>query len=257
MQRPPGTDDHDEPDPPCNFTVAQLRHFDGREETVGKKTPRTVQREIYLSVNGIVFNASEGRKEFGPGGPFEVYAGRECGTALAKGSVEESDLADGCRVQSLTDEERSEMEGWIEKFSGLPWDYPVLGRLVRDDAIPPSDGIVSRDELALRDGSSREGVSLPEGYASLPIYICASGKVYDVSFGGVTFYGPGGPYGCFAGKDASRALAKMSLDPADTDDTSVENLTEKERKVLADWIKTYERKGYPCVGRLEEKADTR
>lgn len=35
------------------------------------------------------------------------------------------------------------------------------------------------------------------------------GQVYDVSFGGVDFYGPGKPYNFMAGKDAARALAKV------------------------------------------------
>ena len=36
------------------------------------------------------------------------------------------------------------------------------------------------------------------------------------------FYGPKGSYGLFAGRDASRALAKSSLDKADVENSSVE-----------------------------------
>ena len=45
----------------------------------------------------------------------------------------------------------------------------------------------------------------------------------------------------------------MSFDPADTaNPVSLEDLIEKEKKILDDWVKTFEdRKGYPCVGRLE------
>lgn len=35
------------------------------------------------------------------------------------------------------------------------------------------------------------------------------GQVFDVSFGGGSFYGPGGTYHFMAGKDASRALGKV------------------------------------------------
>ena len=68
-----------------------------------------------------------------------------------------------------------------------------------------------------------------------PIYIALGRKVYDVSTG-ADFYGPGNGYSKFAGKDASRALAKMSFDPADVDARGCEELTEEQRKTLADWI---------------------
>lgn len=48
------------------------------------------------------------------------------------------------------------------------------------------------------------------------------------------FYGPGGPYALFAGKDASRALAKMSFEAKDlTGDIS--GLGPFELEALQDW----------------------
>lgn len=48
------------------------------------------------------------------------------------------------------------------------------------------------------------------------------------------FYGPGGPYALFAGKDASRALAKMSFDEKDlTGDLT--GLGHFELEALQDW----------------------
>lgn len=44
-----------------------------------------------------------------------------------------------------------------------------------------------------------------------PVYLAVRGKVYDVS-GGRNFYGPGGPYENFAGRDATRGLACQSFD---------------------------------------------
>jgi hypothetical protein len=55
----------------------------------------------------------------------------------------------------------------------------------------------------------------------------------------------------FAGKDISRALAKMSFEPADLANNSLDDLDEKQKKVLADWITMFEEKKlYPVVGRL-------
>eukprot|EP00984_Skeletonema_dohrnii_P024904 scaffold14040_cov68-Skeletonema_dohrnii-CCMP3373.AAC.3 len=64
-------------------------------------------------------------------------------------------------------------------------------------------------------------------------------------------YGKDGPYQKFAGKDVSRALALMSFDPADLENTDVSDLEETKIKVLNDWINTFEtKKGYPVVGKL-------
>ncbi|EXC01112.1 putative steroid-binding protein 3 [Morus notabilis] len=82
---------------------------------------------------------------------------------------------------------------------------------------------------------------------SKPIYVAVKGRIFDVT-AGKSFYGPGGPYAVFAGKDASRALAKMSKNEEDVS-PSLEGLSDKEIGVLNDWEKKFEAK-YTVVGRL-------
>ncbi len=92
-------------------------------------------------------------------------------------------------------------------------------------------------ELADYDGSD----------PSMPILIGIRGQVYDVSRGR-DFYGPGGPYGMFAGKDCTRALAKVSFD-AELFSGDIEGLDSEELDKLEEWIEMFEGK-YRCVGRL-------
>ncbi|KAG5002521.1 hypothetical protein JHK86_026660 [Glycine max] len=73
------------------------------------------------------------------------------------------------------------------------------------------------------------------------------GRVYDVSTG-KSFYGPGGPYAMFAGKDTSRALAKMSKNNDDISPSLVD-LSNKEIGVLNDWENKFQAK-YPVVARV-------
>ncbi|MCA0777026.1 cytochrome b5 domain-containing protein, partial [Vibrio vulnificus] len=83
--------------------------------------------------------------------------------------------------------------------------------------------------------------------SSKPIYVAIKGRVFDVTTG-KSFYGAGGDYAMFAGKDASRALGKMSKNEEDVS-PSLEGLTEKEMTTLNDWEKKFEAK-YPVVGRV-------
>ncbi|XP_034523545.1 neudesin [Ailuropoda melanoleuca] len=79
-----------------------------------------------------------------------------------------------------------------------------------------------------------------------PIYMAVKGVVFDVT-SGKEFYGRGAPYNALTGKDSTRGVAKMSLDPADlTHDTT--GLTAEELKSLDDvFTKVYKAK-YPIVG---------
>lgn len=80
-----------------------------------------------------------------------------------------------------------------------------------------------------------------------PVYLAVRGKVYDVS-SGRNFYGPGGPYENFAGRDATRGLACQSFDaemltkdldgPLDT----CEDLNAEQLDNLKGWIERFDEK---------------
>ncbi|KAK1566345.1 cytochrome b5-like Heme/Steroid binding domain-containing protein [Colletotrichum navitas] len=86
------------------------------------------------------------------------------------------------------------------------------------------------------------------------VYVAVRGRVFDVT-AGRNFYGPGGPYSNFAGRDATRGLAYGSFDEdmltADLDGPldPVEGLGPDEEESLRGWEETFESK-YLIVGRL-------
>ena len=102
-----------------------------------------------------------------------------------------------------------------------------------------SIGDITESQLSRYDGTN----------ASLPILVAIRGKIYDVT-SGKSFYGPGGSYAMFSGKDASRALAKMSTKPEDVVG-DLDGLTDKEIGVLDDWDRKFAAK-YPVVGRVTD-----
>lgn len=62
------------------------------------------------------------------------------------------------------------------------------------------------------------------------------------------FYGPGGPYALFAGRDASRALALMSFESKDLTG-NIDGLRPDELEVLQDWEYKFMEK-YVKVGQI-------
>jgi len=80
-----------------------------------------------------------------------------------------------------------------------------------------------------------------------PLLLAIRAQVYDVGRGR-DFYGPGGPYGMFAGKDCTRALAKVAFDP-ELFTGDMDGLDRDELDKLEEWIEMFEGK-YRRVGRL-------
>ncbi|XP_028117781.1 membrane steroid-binding protein 1-like [Camellia sinensis] len=104
---------------------------------------------------------------------------------------------------------------------------------------PVQLGEVTEEELKVYDGSDPKR----------PLLMAIKGQIYDVTQSRM-FYGPGGPYALFAGKDASRALAKMSFEEQDlTGDIS--GLGPFELDALQDWEYKFMTK-YAKVGSVKK-----
>ncbi|KAI4875311.1 hypothetical protein NFI96_022579 [Prochilodus magdalenae] len=79
-----------------------------------------------------------------------------------------------------------------------------------------------------------------------PIYMAIKGVVFDVT-SGKKFYGKGAAYNALVGKDSTRAVAKMSLDPKDlTHD--ITGLTEKQLESLESVFSGTYKSKYPIIG---------
>ncbi|KAI1487438.1 membrane-associated progesterone receptor component 1 [Biscogniauxia mediterranea] len=103
------------------FTPRTLLLFDGQD---GKP--------VYLAVRGRVFDVSAGRNFYGPGGPYENFAGRDASRGLACHSFDQDMLTkdlDGPldKLDGLGPEEMESLQGWEERFLSK---YLVVGKLV-------------------------------------------------------------------------------------------------------------------------------
>ncbi|KAI4150029.1 MAG: hypothetical protein LQ340_004306 [Diploschistes diacapsis] len=100
---------------------------------------------------------------------------------------------------------------------------------------PPKDDPITVEELSKCNGQD----------TSKPTYVAIKKYVFDVS--GNEAYTTG-PYKVFAGKDASRALAMSSVKPEDVK-PEWEDLGDKEKKVLEEWIVFFSKR-YNVVGKV-------
>lgn len=213
--------------PQRDFTSNQLLEFNGM---AGKP--------IYLALCSYVFDVSTA-PEFAIGTPeFFCCAGRDASRAIARNNFKPD--FDNTRTDDLSEEEQTVL---TQKFLSFKSSYRQVGRL----SIPPCDLVFTVAELAEFKGDQQ----VPQNRVYAPIYIGINGKVIDVSYGGYDMYKPGSNYSIFAGIDASRALGKMSFEPADLASRDVSDLTAVQQTTLKDWeTKFIDVRRYPVVGRL-------
>lgn len=87
---------------------------------------------VFLAVRGKVFDVSNGRNFYGPGGPYSNFAGRDASRGLACGSFDEDMLTEDLdgpldTLEGLTSDQLEALQGWEDRFSEK---YDVIGKLV-------------------------------------------------------------------------------------------------------------------------------
>jgi membrane-associated progesterone receptor component len=98
-----------------DYNLGELSEFDGSDPA----------KPLLIAVRGHVYDVSRGRDFYGPGGPYAMFAGKDCTRALAKVSFDPQDLCGD--LQGLDREELDKLDEWIELFEGK---YRRLGRLL-------------------------------------------------------------------------------------------------------------------------------
>jgi len=94
-----------------------------------------------------------------------------------------------------------------------------------------------------------EDLAAYNGKDGSPLYLAIDGRVYDVS-AGTKFYGEGGSYHKFVGKDATYAFATGCLQE-ECLISSTEGLTEKEKREIQRWVELYDTHDkYKFVGHI-------
>ena len=87
---------------------------------------------VYLAIRGQVFDVTSGSSFYGPGGPYENFAGRDASRGLACHSFDESMLTKDLEgpldeLKDLGSTEMETLQGWEEQFSSK---YLIVGKLV-------------------------------------------------------------------------------------------------------------------------------
>ena len=103
------------------FTPPQLMPYNGADGA-----------PVYMAVRGRVFDVTPGRNFYGPGGPYQNFAGRDASRGLACQSFDEDMLTEDLegpldRLEDLGNEEMENLRGWEERFNEK---YLVVGKLV-------------------------------------------------------------------------------------------------------------------------------
>ncbi|CAH0629075.1 unnamed protein product [Chrysodeixis includens] len=116
-------------------------------------------------------------------------------------------------------------------------------------AAPPPRLPKLRKDLTVAELKNYDGTQ-PDGRVLLAVL----GTIFDVTRG-KRFYGPGGPYAAFAGKDATRGLATEKVAASETEYDDCSDLTPDEIASAKEWEDQFREK-YDVVGRLLKPGET-
>lgn len=115
------TKKHLEKMPKQDFYLEELSQYDGSNS----------EGRLLMGVLGRVFDVTDSKDFYGPGGPYSVFSGRDASRGLATFSVEKSQFKDTYDdLNDLTSSQLSSVKEWEQQFLEK---YPVVGKLLKPD----------------------------------------------------------------------------------------------------------------------------
>lgn len=101
-----------------DFNLEELKPYNGVEQT-----------RILIAVNGKVFDVSKGHNNYGPDGPYHVFAGRDASRGLGTFSIDNSMFKD--EYDDLSDLNSMQMDSVLEWEMQFQEKYEYIGRLLK------------------------------------------------------------------------------------------------------------------------------
>jgi predicted heme/steroid binding protein len=98
------------------FTLEELNEYDGSDPN----------KPIYISIRGIVFDVTKGRRHYRKGETYHSLVGREASRVFLTGDLN-SVSEENMDLNNLTDKQRIDLEHWVEYFTQ---EYPQVGYLM-------------------------------------------------------------------------------------------------------------------------------
>lgn len=95
--------------------ISELTAFDGKEN-----------RPLYMAIDGVVLDVSPGRNFYGPGGPYEIFSGKDASVGLSTMNLDPTTWV-GVTSDKLGDAARDTLHNWLTKLSQK---YDVVGSLI-------------------------------------------------------------------------------------------------------------------------------
>lgn len=143
------------------LSAAQLAEFDGSDPT----------KPIYLAVNGLVFDVTEGRSHYGPGGGYAFFSGKDAARAYITGCFQTHLTHD---LRGLSEKQLKDLDSWT-KFYQDHSQYFYVGKVVHPEIDPNSpipedchkkaaskDGNDKKDGAATKKSKSDKGEKKPK-----------------------------------------------------------------------------------------------
>jgi len=101
-----------------DFKLDELKPYNGVENS-----------RILIAVNGKVFDVSKGHNNYGPDGPYHVFAGRDASRGLGTFSIDNSSFKD--EYDDLSDLNSMQMDSVLEWEMQFQEKYDHIGRLLK------------------------------------------------------------------------------------------------------------------------------